>query len=122
MPDEELGRLARWASDAKIIVTAIVTIIGALAAGGIWFNGYVQAKATEGLADQIGSENSAIRAAFQTMIDERAEEIERNLKEEIVRNRDLEGEKLDQLKSMIWKATNPSRRSGDPEPAWEGSD
>lgn len=111
MGEDEVGRIARWASDVKVIVSAIVAIIAAVAAAGIWFNGYVQAKATEGLAEQIGSSDSAIRTAFESMIDERAEEIEANLKAEIERSRDIETEHYEKLRSSVWKATNPARQA-----------
>lgn len=107
------------ASDIKVVAGTVGLLASMIVGGAIWFNGYIQAKATEGFAKQINSEDSAIRAAFETMIDKRAEEIEKNLTEEIVRNRDLEAAKLDDLKRTVWKATNPSRRSDDPEPAWE---
>jgi len=109
------------ASDIKVVAGTVGLLASMIVGGAIWFNGYIQAKATEGFAKQINSEDSAIRAAFETMIDKRAEEIEKNLTEEIVRNRDLEAAKLDDLKRTVWKATSPSRRSGDPEPPWEDS-
>jgi hypothetical protein len=112
--------IVKLAGDMKIILGAVGALIAVLGACGIWFNGYVQAKATEGLAQQIGTSDSAIRTAFESMIDARAEEIEANVIKAVERNRDLESIKLDQLKSMIWKATNPSRHVNAPEPEWEG--
>jgi hypothetical protein len=55
------------------------------------------------------------------LLDRRAEEIEKNLKEELVRNRDLETEHYEMLRSTVWRATSPQRQLNDP-PPWEDDD
>jgi hypothetical protein len=108
--------IVQIASDIKVVAGTIGVVASMIVGGAIWFNGYIQAKATEGFTKQINSDDSAIRAAFKTMIDERAEEIETNLKVEITRSRDLSKEEWKDVRGMIWRATNPARLAGDPIP------
>lgn len=110
------------AADAKVVIGSLAALIGLLVVLAGWFNGYVQSQAIRSISNELTTDGSDTQNAYKALLDERSEEIEANLKAEIIRNRDLENKKLDELKGMIWRATSPSRRVGDPEPAWEGND
>jgi hypothetical protein len=113
--------IVHLAANLKVVVGALAAT-GALVVGGAaWFNGHVQAQAIKALGTQLSTDGSDVKNAFEALLDRRAEEIEKNLKEELVRNRDLETEHYEMLRSTVWRATSPQRQLNDP-PPWEDDD
>jgi hypothetical protein len=112
------SRIVNLAADLKVVIGSVVALLGLVVMLAGWFNGHVQAQAIKALGQQLSTDGSDVQNAFEALLDKRAEEIEKNLREEIIRSRDLEADKLDDLRSMIWKATNPARLAGDPVPDW----
>ena len=114
--DGRTSRIVSMAADLKVVIGTLAALGALVVTGAAWFNGHVQAQAIKALGAQLSTDGSDVQNAFRALLDARAEEIEERLREEIVRNRDLESQHYEALKTTVWKATNPARQADSGEP------
>jgi hypothetical protein len=101
------SRIVNMAADLKVVIGTLAALGALIVTGAAWFNGHVQAQAIKALGTQLSEDGSDVQNAFKAILDERAEEIESNLRHEMEK---LQAEHKE-LRRHIWRATDPDRRA-----------
>jgi len=104
--------IVKLAADAKVVIGTLAALGATIFGVATWFNGHVQSQAVAALAHELQNEESPSSLAIKVLLDERLGETEAKIHELSLR----EQAHFEDLKSTVWKATNPARQADSGEP------
>lgn len=99
--------IVKLAADLKVVLGTLAALGATIFGVATWFNGHVQAQAVRALAHELQNEESPSSLAIKVLLDERLGETEARIQELSAK----EQAHFEDLKSTVWKATNPARRA-----------